>query len=151
MNAPREHTEGYTATCKASLGETSMCLLSWETPTHSPRIAIWPSAPFVTEMTAAEKSASLSLPSCSEEIRTGSGRSFAMSLLMQSSSISAKMSYGGWLDSMGRYSPKAPSSEPTESRRSSGETPSTTTIFSSRPSPRAHDQGPDTWGSEETT
>ena len=150
MHTPRECTEDCTAMSKASLGRTSPCLLSWESPNGSPNVEIWPSVPIVTTTPESETSRSSLLPSCLTEIPTGSRRSFVMNLPMPSSSILEKMRYGAWLDSMARSCQEALSAEPTESLKSCGENRSTMTIFSSKPSPEAQDQDPDTWGSEET-
>ena len=150
MTTPRECTEDCTAMPKASLGRTSPFLLSWETPSGSQNLAIWPSVPTVITMQENGTLKSSSLPNFSGANLSGSKRSFGMSLPMLPSSTLGSMSYAKWQHLMGKHCPQALNGEPTRLQKSFGENPSTMTIFSSKPSPEGPDHDPDTWGLEET-
>ncbi len=150
MTTPRECIEDCTAMSKASLGRTSPCLLSWETPSGFQNVAIWPSVPTVITMQENGTLKSSLPPSCSARIQIESKRSFAMSLPMPQSSMLGSMSYAKWQNSMEKPCPEVRKDEQIESRKSFGAIPFTTTRFSSKPSPEGPDHDPDTWGLEET-
>lgn len=150
MKTPRSYTKVYTAMSKTSLGQTSVYLLSWESPTSSPCLAIWPTVPTGITTREGGKSLSSSRPSSSKAAKPVSAQSYVMNLPTPSSSILEKMRYGAWLDGMAIRCLQGQKDAPTESQKSFGENPSTMTIFSSKPSIEGPDQDPAIWGYEET-